>query len=140
MMDSDFVGFLVGYRLYWVMMHWTLQKFISNLYFVQKNIISIALIVFYTCTTIGKKLKKFSNYVRSNSYFWLQWAFYLITVWYKPKLPCHSKIGQSTNHRYGPEVHFAIKYWNLRIFKIFNWSGIIVDNINFISWIQIQKI
>jgi len=43
-MDSDFVGFRVVYRLFWDMMHQTLQKFIANLYFVKKNIISIILV------------------------------------------------------------------------------------------------
>jgi len=36
MMDSDFVGYGVVYRIYWAMMHRTLQKFLANSYFVKK--------------------------------------------------------------------------------------------------------
>jgi len=65
MMDSDFVGSRVVYRLFGAMMHWTLQKFIVDSYFVKK--ILIGLNVSYTCTTMGKKLKNFNNHMRSNS-------------------------------------------------------------------------
>jgi len=44
--NSNFVGSRVVYKLFWVVMHWTLQKFIANSYFVKKNIIAIALTIF----------------------------------------------------------------------------------------------
>jgi len=66
MMDLDFVGFKVVYRL---LGHDALNtsKINSKSILCQKNIISIALIVSHTCTTMGKKLKNFNNHMRLNS-------------------------------------------------------------------------
>jgi len=48
------------------MMGKTLQKFITNSHFVEKNIVSIALIISITFLYVGKKLENFSNVMRAN--------------------------------------------------------------------------
>jgi len=59
MMDLDFVGSKIIYRLFWAMMHWILQKFIANSYFVKKTKFQL-LSLFHTCIYVGKKLNYFT--------------------------------------------------------------------------------
>lgn len=68
-MDSDFVGSKIVYIFFWSMMQWTFQKFLENLYFVKKNVISIALAISHLCLPMGKRLENFNGSVRPKSKF-----------------------------------------------------------------------
>jgi len=61
------------------MMGSTLQKFITNSYFVNKYIISIALAISYTCLYMGKKLKISAGRQTPNSNH--NGLFYLVSLW-----------------------------------------------------------
>jgi len=51
------------------MMGITLQKFLTNSHFLEKNIVSIALTISITCLYVEKKLENFSNDMRANPLF-----------------------------------------------------------------------